>query len=313
MRRATLTREEIAHLLHGHAAGKTGLVADDPQAGNPLELLHWPHGSQPPTDAGASRNDTCVRPMQDRWDRVAELLSQELSGCFQQTVAVDLQRSERTTSGKFLLGCDKPAILLGVETEDTGRPVWLSIELPLVFSFLDRLLGGELRPHQGPCRELTDLEKRLAMRIVQPCLSAIQAGWPEIHPGQPSPQSIRERPEQVLQSEKCDVAASGMTLRVADVRGTLSMAVPWEDALRACVADPPSGDSAAERPARLATLSVIVARARIPESDLRNLEVGDLIPTERRHDQPVQVAIDGQIRFLAQAGEIDGRKAIRIE
>jgi flagellar motor switch protein FliM len=93
------------------------------------------------------------------------------------------------------------------------------------------------------------------------------------------------------------------------------MAIPWEQAVQSCgLTESTDADSAiTETGDTGATVSVILVRTRIPANDLANLEVGDVIPTEQRHDQPVQVAVDGRIRFLARPGEMDGRKAIRIE
>jgi flagellar motor switch protein FliM len=40
--------------------------------------------------------------------------------------------------------------------------------------------------------------------------------------------------------------------------------------------------------------------------------VGDVIATGQRPDQPLQVEVDGQVRFLARPGSLNGKKAIQI-
>ncbi len=56
-----------------------------------------------------------------------------------------------------------------------------------------------------------------------------------------------------------------------------------------------------------------LAETKISAADLETLEVGDLITTEHKVDEPVIVRIDGAPHFLARSGVCSGRKAIRIE
>ncbi len=56
-----------------------------------------------------------------------------------------------------------------------------------------------------------------------------------------------------------------------------------------------------------------LAETKISAADLATLEVGDIITTEHKIDEPMIVRIDGAPHFLARSGVCNGRKAIRIE
>ena len=58
--------------------------------------------------------------------------------------------------------------------------------------------------------------------------------------------------------------------------------------------------------------SGVLAETAISMEELRDLEVGDLIMTEKPAIQPVQLAIEGVPKFLACIGQHKGQRALKI-
>jgi flagellar motor switch protein FliM len=276
-----------------------------------LALLRWPDGGELPTGAAEVLRDALEQPLRERWQRTAKTLSQQFATVFRAAIAVELERQDRSAAGPLLQGEEPSVCLWPLEIEGSDGAIWLAMELPLTRSLLDRLLGGQLAPYHGPCGALTELEERLALRIVQACREAIQAGWPELRLAATLPEARASQPRSATDA----VARGVFEIRSGALVGTLTLAIPWRNLLDVCCAGPshvvdsPPADS---EPSGV-IVSAIVARARIPEGDLNRLEVGDLIPAGQGHDQLVQVVVDGRVLFLARPGEIEGRKAIRIE
>lgn len=58
---------------------------------------------------------------------------------------------------------------------------------------------------------------------------------------------------------------------------------------------------------------VTLARSTIKTADLFDLEIGDIITTEKDKHEPLEIEISNRIKFLATAGAYKGRKAIQIQ
>ena len=59
-------------------------------------------------------------------------------------------------------------------------------------------------------------------------------------------------------------------------------------------------------------LRVFLAQTTIRLSDLLRLQVGDLITTEREVTEDVLIQVEGKKKFLAQAGQFRGKRAIKL-
>ncbi len=56
-----------------------------------------------------------------------------------------------------------------------------------------------------------------------------------------------------------------------------------------------------------------LASTRARTAELVELRKGDLIVTNHAAHRPLEVAVEGVTKFLAQAGALKGRKAVQIE
>ena len=51
----------------------------------------------------------------------------------------------------------------------------------------------------------------------------------------------------------------------------------------------------------------------MPLEQVRELQVGDVLTTDRSVDELLDVTVDGAAKFRARPGALDGHKAIRLE
>jgi flagellar motor switch protein FliM len=182
---------------------------------------------------------------------------------------------------------------------------WMSIDQDLVFPLLERLMGGGLAVQSHVCRALTDLERRLLPRILHPFQAAMSSVWPSFD-SEVAPTLGCSYPAHV---EKSEVGHCRFSVEMGPVIGAIEVAAPW---IQAGFAQATNQSNLMEE-GQSVDLTVILARAEISEDELRSLEVGDVIATGHRPDQPLQVEMDGQVRFLARPGSQDGQKAIQID
>jgi len=311
MRETPLTREEVVYLLRGQSDGQPLGSPVGTDAAFRLALLRWPDGGELPTAVAETLRDSLEQPLRERWLRTAKALTQQFSTILRTVVEVEPRCPSSATPDRFPGEEEHAVCRWSLELGGSGGLVWLSMELSLTRSLLDRLLGGQLAPYCGPCRALTELETQLALRIAEACREAVQAAWPELRLSAASPEASPSPHRNVTDA----VARGDFEIRSGALTGNLALTIPWRRVLDICCAQ---ASGAADSPNAEfgpsgAVVSAIVARATIPQEDLNRLEVGDLIPVNQVHDQLVQVVVDGRVRFLARPGEIEGRRAIRIE
>ena len=60
-------------------------------------------------------------------------------------------------------------------------------------------------------------------------------------------------------------------------------------------------------------LDATLATTTISMSELRQLEIGDLIVTNRPANSPVVLGVEGKPKFLASLGQLRGNRALRIQ
>jgi flagellar motor switch protein FliM len=60
-------------------------------------------------------------------------------------------------------------------------------------------------------------------------------------------------------------------------------------------------------------LVVTLAESKIASEDLANLQIGDIITTEKFANELLDVKIDGATQFRASAGALNGHKAIQVQ
>ena len=60
-------------------------------------------------------------------------------------------------------------------------------------------------------------------------------------------------------------------------------------------------------------LVAVLAEMQLPAREIRDLEVGDVIATDKPVSEPLAVTLDGQPVLQATPGTLDGRKAVRIQ
>ena len=307
MSRPALTEAEIASLLRG---------LTDPLAG--AEFSERPSGSRPVSVAGrdSALNDRSGTPggadrlgLQAAWQRTGAFLSGQFSTLFRVEAVSRPAEDQRATQGQFLLCCPDSMCLFRLPLEGLDTPGWLTVDRALMLSLLDRLLGGPLAPHQGDCRRLSEFENRIAGQMVEACIRAFEAAWPELRVAAvPSEAACRLNRSWLTCREP--YACCEMELQLGPVAGRVAAAIPWQIARHAIVIAPHTDCHTGPASVRI---TVVAGPCTVSARELAQLQVGDLIPTQQSYDQPLDVLVAGTVRYRGRVGSCEGHKAVRIE
>lgn len=307
MSRPALTKAEIASLLRG---------LTDPLAG--AESSQRPDGSQPAlvpgrdaalSEPGGTPGNADRLGLQAAWQRTGAFLSGQFSTLFRVDAVSRPAQDQRVTQGQFLLCCPDSMCLFRLPLEGPAAPGWLTVDRALMLALLDRLLGGPLVPHQGECRLLSEFENRIAGQMVEACIRALEAAWPELRVAV-VPSEAACRLNRTWLSCREPYACCELELQLGPVSGRVAIAIPWQIARQAIV-HPPHGDVHAV-PASV-RITVVAGSCSVSARELAQLEVGDLIPTQQAYDQPLDVLVADTVRYRGRVGSCEGYKAVRIE
>ena len=229
---------------------------------------------------------------------------------------VKLGGIEQASGREFLLRADSPTYLCVLQTDSLDERFLLEINLAILFPIIDRLLGGGRQAGPPLSRPLTEIEHRLAGRITTVLLDELRHAWKGLLDLRLTTERTESNPRTApLSSTGIAMTLMQFELSLNGAHGRLNLGIP-DSALQHINAQTTSSnqaDIAGRTNDSLVPVVAHLAETKISAADLANLEVGDIITTEQRVDEPIIVRIDGAPHFLARSGVCNGRKAIRIE
>jgi len=252
-----------------------------------------------------------------------------LSGLLRTICEVKLARVDQLTYAEFVSSLPRPTCFSLIESKGLEGHILLDLNPQIVFPIVDRLLGGG-RSASGctPQRPLTEIELRLASRVIDLALRALENAWQNVCDLQLSVVQIESHAQrvQIMPPDEVVVLVS-FEVGMAEERGMLNLCIPFNTiAATTCQMtserhlahqrmsiderrqwNSESGDSR-----ETVNLSVRLASTTLTTADLLNLEVGDVILTDHESAAGAEVRIDDRPVFRGFPGVYKGQKAIRI-
>jgi len=203
----------------------------------------------------------------------------------------------------------------------------LDVAGSILSPMIARLLGGDPDRHRPARRPLTEIDQRLARRIVALLVDELGAAWSQPAEERLELARVEDDPRRagVLPASQ-PVVVARFELALGECRGPIGLCIPsdlaGQLAERLAAAPPSAADSilpeAAEQIGRalddsLVEFRVELAHTRATAGELLNLAVGDVITTDQPADAPLVVELDGQTRLEVRPGIHEGQKAVQIE
>ena len=103
----------------------------------------------------------------------------------------------------------------------------------------------------------------------------------------------------------------------APIRGDLLLAIPGDFVAqvhqKSWSHNAFYGHDAVDGDPGMVELVAKLAEVEAPAEEVRQLQVGDVLTTDRGVDELLEVTVDGVAKFRARPGALDGHKAIRLE
>jgi flagellar motor switch protein FliM len=250
---------------------------------------------------------------------VAERFADALSRGLQRLVEVRLTDVQAMAYSQFAFSRSKPTCYLVLQATPLPASLALDLSPGLLYPMLDSLLGGGKHVCPLPQRAPTELEQRLARRVVRLLLDELHDAWEPLLAVDLSIDRVESDAQRVrVVAPGEEVVVLNFTARVTEQSGVFSLCLP-QRAIRKIVDKLLVGELAGSEATALSSVHAATETVELvahfdaePLSriELDQLREGDVLLTDLDADGWVQLSVDGRPAFQARPGTLDGRRAV---
>lgn len=270
-----------------------------------------------------------IRSISSIQDIFGRLVTNYLASVVRSTVHIDLSGQEQSTFGEYLEQLPTPTIMFVSELAPLSGSVVVQLDRQLAMMIIDRLLGGAGTPRQERGGgALTEIELLLLEDLGKGLFRELVNAWEQVAQ---------------LQAERCEVALSAQQVqgalptevalvirhevRLFNAKGKLTICLPastLEPLLprlnaRLLFANPRTTAGSVSEQHLLGqlngaalTVRVELGKTHVRVDDLMALEVGDIVRLDTPAGSPFMLRVENRACFLAQPGQRNGQRAVRI-
>ena len=278
--------------------------------------------------SGSRWQERQLEAVQVRYQGICTELATELQQSLGTDVNVRAASVQLTTVGEFILGMEMPTCLHVMRAEPLQSPWLLEIESALMFPIINRLLGGGNQVSTLERRTATEIELHLMQQMTERFLVILQRAWSGALDCTFSLERVETNPRRMQGlAPRDELVLVQLEISFDDVRGSWRQGLPMS-ALRSVRAPLAQGvlqevdtseavrkfDTAHSQPLPGKTqLRALLAQMKISPADFAELAEGDILRTPIEADDGFRIYLDGEPKFTARAGTMQGHKAIEIQ
>jgi len=261
-------------------------------------------------------------------ERFARNFGAALSSYLRTIIEVKVRSTEQLTYAEFTYSLPTPTSFSLLSAHPLDGQICLEISPLIIYPIIDRMLGGSNAELYIPQRPLTQIEQRLANRIIERALEALAEAWSnvievgfDVVQHESNPQLVQiVAPNEV-------VIVIGFELKMGNRSGSMSLCIPFN------VIEPVMGrlasqdwfsysrrsDDEEHRSSLEENLDEAKLKARvylgkttIRVQELLGLEKGDVLKVEKEAKDNLVMQIEGISKFAGKIGQFRGSRAYKI-
>jgi flagellar motor switch protein FliM len=251
-----------------------------------------------------------------------------LSAFLRTIVEVRIGDTEQLTYSEFIHSLPNPTCFNLLNMKPWDGQVCLELSPLIIFPIIDRLLGGANVDTFIPQRALTTIEQRLVGRITDRALKLLGDAWGslgvqgfELAQSESNPHLV-----QVVAPNEVVVVVT-LELRMSGKSGTMCLCVPfttlepildklatqsWLSYRKRDTGINHKGRISESIQGAAVNLQAFLAQTTISMGQLMNMQVGDIIQTEKLANADLVVQVEGKNKFAGRLGQFRGNRAIRV-
>lgn len=269
-----------------------------------------------------------IRSLESLHDGFSRNFGAALSGFLRTIMEVKVANIEQMTFSEFTHSLPNPTCFNLLRCSPLDGNMCLEISPLIIYPVIDRLLGGSNADLFIPQRAPTAIELRLVSKIIDRGLRALEEAWSAVIETQFELEDTESNPQlvQIVPPNEV-VVVVGFELKMGSRVGTMSLCIPYnviepvmeklssqawgaynrshnDPLLRRRVAD--------QLDAATVTVTSVLAESTIKMSELRNLQVGDVVLTEKPASAPLTLAIEGKRKYIGHLGQFHDNRAFKV-
>jgi flagellar motor switch protein FliM len=263
-------------------------------------------------------------------DNFTRLLNNSLSVYLRTRVEATIVSIEQISYGDFIASIGIPSILSIFSMDPLPGSGMAQIDLNLVFSIIDRLLGG---PGWYPqkLRDLTDIERTLMQRFMARMLNSYRESWNYLLTLSLKIEALDSNPQFIPRIIPLDQIVAFVTceLKVGDMTGAMNFCLPyavlqsigpqlsdfqWSPSVVAGRGMTEEDIAQLARNVERAPVDVRVELGKTTVSlrDLIALQPGDLVMFDKPVDEPLSATVNDRAKFEVFPGVNRDKLAVRV-
>lgn len=269
------------------------------------------------------------RGLQTLADSFARDLSTSLSVYLRLNTRVFVTSIDQLTYDEFILSIANPTCFNVIDCQPLEGNAVLELSPQLVFPVVERLLGGKGTGLERP-RELTEIEKRIILKIINIALTTLAKTWGHLADFQFSVVAQESDPQivQIVTGSEI-VILVGFEIHVGDMSGSMNLCFP------VVVVEPvmdrigseftfsgtrvhQSADARQRIEEVLSEVEVSVTAylsgSKISVGELMALRTGDVLRLDNhvQDQERVIISVGGKPKFFAKIGRMGAKEALQI-
>jgi len=263
-------------------------------------------------------------------ENFTRLLNNSLSVYLRTRVEATIVGIEQISYGDFIASIGIPSILSIYSMDPLPGSGIVQVDLNLVFSIIDRLLGG---PGWFPqkLRDLTDIERTLMQRFMARMLNSYRESWNYLLTLSLKIEALDSNPQFIPRIIPLDqiVAYVSMELKVGDMTGVMNFCLPYLvlQSISTQLTDfqwsptVVSGRGMTEQDMLQLTrnveradveVEVELGRTGVSLRDLVTMQPGDVILFDKPTDEPLLARVNDKEKFRVYPGAHKDKLAVQI-
>lgn len=326
--RGVLTQEQIDALVSAISTGQ--IQAPKPGVIPQLEKYTRPYDFRSP-DKLTKEN---LRALNLIYEDFSRITGNALSAHVRTSVDINVAKTDQTSFGELMFGeTDKsqeaatPGIIVLFNLSPLPGSGLLQMELPLVFTIIDRMLGGPGWP-TNKMRQLTALEREILQVVVRKIMGSFRDVWSKYRTFEPRILVVESDPRMVPRVIPFHdiMVRTIFGVKIGETFGLMRLALPYlmvNPLLNLVEKEEGGSHPKFRQERRLEEILIWLGKIRLPVTielgstmvtarEVLELEPGHVIQLEKKVEDPVEVRVEQKVKLGGQLGLIGERKAVQI-
>jgi len=269
-----------------------------------------------------------MRALQSLHEGFARNFGASLSALLRSMAESKLISVDQLTYSEFVYSLEIPTCFNLLRPQPLEGNWILDISPSILYPIIDRMLGGTPTPDSLLKRPLSEIELRLTSRITTLFLRELNAAWASTVSLECELERVESNPQlvQIVPPNEVVILVS-FELLMGKSRGMMNLCIPFNTIERigskltnnswigyASSKSSESSQTLLQEMIGDSKVEVIVnlAHSTVRAIDLLNLQVGDVVTTEKDARSPIEIQVAGVGKFEGKPGAFKGRKAVEV-